>query len=260
MGQNHIQKLKNEIKSAHDQLASHQLYFQLRTGEELRCFMEHHIFAVWDFMSLLKALQRGLTCVEVPWVPNGSPVTRRLINEIVIGEESDEDSDGNVVSHFEMYRDAMVQCGANLGPADEFMRQLNLGADVRTALRKANAPLAARQFVETTFSFIETGSLHRIAAAFTFGREELIPDMFIAIVGDLERRFPGRYTTFKYYLDRHIELDGDEHGDLACRMIEELCGDDEKKWQEVAETAIQALEARMRLWDGVLLQTSRKAS
>ena len=91
-------------------IAHHKLYSAI---EDMRVFMQYHVYAVWDFMSLLKSLQRNLTCVNVPWFPIGDADTRYLINEIVTGEESDVDQNGIRKSHFEMYLEAMDQCGAD---------------------------------------------------------------------------------------------------------------------------------------------------
>src|SRR2546425_11084063 len=89
--------------------------------DSLRLFMEHHAFAVWDFMSLLKALQRRLCCVEVPWLPAVDPLGSRLVNEIVLAEESDDDGRGGFASHFDLYHRAMTRCGANSAPIDGFL-------------------------------------------------------------------------------------------------------------------------------------------
>ena len=85
-----IDKLKGDIRSTRDRVIGHPLYSALHDNRAINIFMEHHVFAVWDFMSLLKSLQRNLTCVEVPWVPTGPTGSRRLINDIVLVEESDE--------------------------------------------------------------------------------------------------------------------------------------------------------------------------
>lgn len=243
--------LQQQIAPARQRLLQNGVYHRLRTLPDLRQFMEHHVFAVWDFMSLLKALQRDLTCVAVPWVPSANPATRRLINEIVFEEESDVDQHGRPTSHFELYVRAMEECGANTGPIRQFVAAVRAGQPVAAALEAAGAPASVRQFVGNTFTIIESGETHAVAAAFTFGREDLIPDMFRQVVGSLRARFPGQLDTFTYYLDRHIELDEEVHTPLALHMVRELCADDAGRWHTCQEVAIRCLEARVRLWDGI---------
>ena len=247
-----IQYLQLAVEPTRQQLLNNGLYQRLETLADLRRFMEHHVFAVWDFMSLLKALQRGLTCVAVPWVPTPNPATRRLINEIVLGEESDVDPQGRPTSHFELYVRAMEECGANTAPIRRLVAAIAAGRTVGQALTEAQAPASAREFVETTFDIIHSGQLHAVASAFTFGREDLIPALFRQLVGELRDRFPGQLDTFVYYLDRHIELDEEVHAPLAEQMVRELCGDDPIRWQECQQVAVRCLRARMVLWDGIV--------
>jgi hypothetical protein len=254
-----IETLKTSIHPVRERLIGHPIYRSIHDPGALRIFMEHHIYAVWDFMSLLKALQQSLTCVGVPWVPIGSANTRYLINEIVIGEESDVDERGLRTSHFELYLRAMEQAGADTGPVVGMVEALKAGMTLGKAIsaallgeseggRMSFGPV--RDFLDFTFGTIGTGEVHRIAAVFTFGREDLIPDMFIRIVEDLSGKGP--FGIFTYYLERHIEVDGDHHSHLAMAMLEELCGEDDRKWEEAAQSAGAALEARIRLWDGVV--------
>lgn len=247
-----IHCLQQAVEPTRQQLLSNGLYQRLETLVDLRRFMEHHVFAVWDFMSLLKALQRDLTCVAVPWVPSPNPATRRLINEIVLGEESDIDPAGRPTSHFELYIQAMEECGANTTPIRRLVAAIAAGRTVGQALTEAQAPASVREFVETTFDIINSGQPHAVAAAFTFGREDLIPAMFRQLVGELRDRFPGQLDTFVYYLDRHIELDEDVHAPLAQQMVRELCGDDPRLWQECQQVAVRCLESRIVLWDGIV--------
>lgn len=243
-------ELSERLRPLYTRLAEHRLYREFETIDDLQIFMESHVFAVWDFMSLLKTLQHGLTCVEVPWVPSRFPESRRLVNEIVMGEESDV-YQGSPMSHFELYRRAMQECGADLFAIDNLLRELAGGADWSRALAQSGASRAAQNFVRTTFACIEEGKLHATAAAFTFGREDLIPDMFRGFIRDQDEKLSGRLSTFRWYLDRHIEIDGEDHGPMALRMIAELCGTDVVKWQEAGEAAERALLARLELWDGI---------
>lgn len=245
-----VEALQARLQPMYSKLAGHALYGSLQSIEDLYLFMESHVFAVWDFMSLLKSLQRGLTCVDVPWVPSPMPESRRLINEIVLGEESDV-YDGRHQSHFELYCTAMRACGASTVAIEALLAALRGGATVDDAMSVAGVPAAARAFVRATFALITQGKLHVTAAAFTFGREDLIPEMFKGFVRDLNHELAGRLAMFVWYLERHIEVDGGEHGPMALRMIAELCGDDEAKWQEAEAAAVFALQSRLRLWDGV---------
>ncbi|MDB6123253.1 MAG: hypothetical protein JWQ71_2246 [Pedosphaera sp.] len=245
------QTIASAIEPLRQKLLNHGLYGRLQSPTDLVRFMEHHVYAVWDFMSLLKELQRRLTCVEVPWVPRGNAAVRGLINEIVLGEESDRASDGSVCSHFELYLAAMREAGADIKPAERFIDQLRKGVPVPTALTTVSAPDCARRFVAATFEILTTGKDHEVAAAFTYGREDLIPSMFGQLVTNLAQQFPGRVGLLRYYLDRHIQLDGDHHAKLGEQMVADLCGQDEQRWQEARKAAIFALEQRLLLWDGI---------
>jgi len=238
-----IQHINTQISEYKQAVINHPLYNQLNTIEDVQKLMEIHVYAVWDFMSLLKGLQIELTCTTLPWKPIGNTKIRRLINSIVLEEESDVDSAGNPSSHYEMYLDSMKECGANTNKIDKFVNSVS---DVN--LPKVNT--AIDSFLATTFDILNSGEAHKIAAAFTFGREDLIPDMFTAIVNDLSKEH--KLDKFVYYLKRHIELDGGEHGPLALELISNLCGEDKQKWREVEETAIACLVARKELWDLVL--------
>ncbi len=237
-------------------LANHPLYCSVRSLPALRLFMESHVYAVWDFMSLLKALQRKLTCVEVPWKPTADAAGRRLINEIVLGEESDLYR-GAAISHFELYLQAMQSCGAATMGMERLLAALGKGSSFENAL--SSLPAESAGFVRSTFAILATGETHRIAAAFAFGREDLIPDMFTAFVRELDEQTAGPVAPFRYYLERHIEVDGDEHGPMAMEMMRQLCPT-ERHWAEAGDTAYAALKARLALWDGIHARIAGAAS
>jgi len=245
-----IERLKEAVEPARQRVISHQLYGQLNALDPVLTFMEHHVFAVWDFMSLLKSLQRNLTCVEVPWVPTGPTGSRRLINDIVLVEESDE-LGGGFISHFELYLDGMTQAGADRKSIDAFIDLVRAGKPVLTALKEAETPAPSADFTTMTWNFIEDAPLHCQAAAFAFGREDLIPDMFDQVAA-VNRSLSNKLSTFVDYLKRHIQVDAEEHTPMAMQMLADLCGDDETKWRQCEETINTALAARCQLWDGIL--------
>lgn len=240
------------IQPQKTQLLQHPLYAKIRTVGDLHCFLEAHVFAVWDFMSLLKALQQKLTCTTTPWFASQNPETRYLINEIVLAEESDLALDGSRKSHFEMYVDAMQACGADTTVIGHFLGSVLASQDIFFAIRQSQLHPGIQEFLQFTFDVIDQGKPHQIAAAFTFGREDLIPSMFTEILKNFESNFPEiDLRPLVYYFERHIELDADEHGPMAMRMIDELCGNDLKKWAEAESTSIAALEKRIGLWDAI---------
>jgi hypothetical protein len=229
-------------------LLAHPVYEQLCELGGLRAFMGSHVFAVWDFMSLLKTLQRRLTCLEVPWLPPEDVECARMINEIVLGEETDEVRPGVYQSHFELYLEAMREVGADVGPVQRFVGALRRGRPWSEALE--HAPEAAQGFVRNTLE-LTRGETHQVAAAFLFGREHLLPAVFDRVLRAVEP-LGASCASLRLYLERHIQLDGEEHGARAEVLLCRLCGSAEQRWQEAQAAALSSLSARQALWGGVL--------
>jgi len=240
------------IRPQRDILLQHPLYSRVKSIDDLRHFLQGHVYAVWDFMSLLKALQAKLTCTHVPWLPVGNPEIRYLINEIVLAEETDINIDGERQSHYEMYIDAMRACGADVTDVAGFIDDVVTTQNIFVSIKKSPLHKGIKAFLDFTFRVIEEGKPHEIAAAFTFGREDLIPGMFTEILRNFEANFPeADLSKLIYYFERHIALDADEHGPMAMQMVVELCGGDDQKWKEVEDISRRALEKRIGLWDAI---------
>lgn len=262
-GQRRIAKIRVSIRSLQTEVEHHKLYSQLSSLAALRTFMEHHVFAVWDFMSLLKALQQHLTCTTTPWRPVGDGDVRRFVNDIVHCEESDKLPNGRSLSHFELYLEAMHAVGADTAPIERFIELIDGGTNVSDALTAAKAPVAAAAFVNHTFGEIDSGNISRIAAAFTFGREQALPSIFHQIVRRLERTGRNDLSTLVTYLDRHIEVDGGDHGWLAEKLLCACNGVSDASWAEAQDAAGSALSARLALWtavSGQIPEVEEKAS
>lgn len=245
-----LSKIECELSVLRDQLCHHRLYNHLKSMNDIKIFMQHHVFAVWDFMSLLKAIQQKLTNTSTPWIPRKNTSLVRFINEIVFAEESDLNEFGEPKSHFEMYIEAMDQIGADTSKINLLITSIEKGNTIQDALTHLNLDQRITDFVTFSFDIVATEKSHLIASAFTFGREDVIPDMFIEI---LKQSDPNQKTTNKlsYYLQRHIELDGDEHGPLSLQMITLLCGDDDEKWEGTLAVAKESLSKRVKLWDAI---------
>lgn len=236
-----------------DVLADHSLYAAIRGEADLRVFMEHHVFAVWDFMSLIKSLQEHLAPVRVPWTPPVNPRHARFINQLVMEEESDDAlscvSGVTHCSHFESYCQAMEEVGADVEPIRDFIEQVKRrGAG--PAIETADIPEPARQFMTFTFDVIGRHQPHLSAAALAYGRESLVPALFQSLLARL-RIGTCHAPILHGYIERHIQLDGQEHGPLAVQMVQELCEGSEARYIEAQQVAEQALAARLGFWNGI---------
>lgn len=250
------------VKRLRKELATHPVYAAVKDMNDLTIFMQHHIYSVWDFMSLVKYLQNEIAPATSPWIPCGDAQVQRFINDIVLEEESDEgipleDGTPTYSSHFNLYAQAMeeVQQGSSQ-LIIEFVSKVASGS-LSDALASIKIPSASKEFMETTFSFLQTDKPHVIAAAFALGREHIIPEMFRALLDKMDISRDDA-KVFHYYLDRHIELDGDHHGPMSMRMLELLCENSSRKIEEAEEAALAAIQARIQFWDGVLLAIESK--
>jgi hypothetical protein len=256
--QRYFEDLRKTVAPLRETLLKHPIYTDVDSLDRLREFMQIHVFAVWDFMSLVKRLQSEVTCDQLPWLPPARRQVARFANEVVLGEESDLGPDGKPSSHFELYLRAMDEVGAETAEVRTFITRIDQGESWETALKELKVPGGITDFVSETLRCAIHGSVVGVAAYFFFGREDVIPEMFkklLALWGEGAVEVPH----FAFYLERHIELDGESHGPWAQEMLMALAGQDEKRWMEATHAARRAITSRIRLWDSVVAHLRNSA-
>ncbi len=254
-----VDSILNATAELRSQLLAHPVYEAIHNRDQLKVFMRYHAFAVYDFMWLLKRLQQDICGVRVPWLPSAEPEISRFINEIVLAEESDEDAQGSFCSHFELYLEAMQDVDASTVSIRQFVENLRSGMSVEQGLSQANAPEAAVRFVALTHRLTSAGSSAEVAAAFCFGREDIIPEMFQRLLQGFDRNHVS-VPRLRYYIQRHIELDGDHHGPLSRQLVNSLCGSSPAAIEAAVQAARLAIRHRISLWDGVLFELGKTSS
>lgn len=243
----------DEVKIANlqDKLVNHPIFQSITSVENLKVFMEDHVYAVWDFMSLTKRLQRELTVVTLPWIPLHNSYCTRFINEIVIGEESDLDANGTPISHLQLYLNAMNEVGADTTSFNLFLNQIKNHMPMSQAFVMSKVPQHVKSFVQYTLDISLNGSLSEVIGSFFFGRENIIPLMFEQLLKKWQIE-PATVPSFYYYLKRHIELDTGEHGPAAKKVINSLLSDKIINLDLLYKSAYQSIQKRIFLWDGIL--------
>ena len=248
-----LEDLKQAIAPRQEALQKHAIYELVDNPEALNIFMEHHVWAVWDFMSLAKSLQLKYTTCLIPWTPPPKPNLARFINEIIRDEESDIDHNGKPASHFESYLLSMESVGASTDEIRKFVQELEAGTHWKIALGKSAATQSSTRFVSHTLKTVEKGNAIEVASFFAFGRELVLPkifSLFLSSLNEADKNNP-RWIPLKYYLERHIELDGNEHGEAAESLVIGTAEESLDGWRIAKDAAIEALDERIRLWDSI---------
>ncbi len=228
----------------------HPVFAAINSIPRLCRFAQIHVYAVWDFMCLLKALQRQLSSPALLWTPPSNHLGCHLVNTLLAEEESDVFQEKQYLSHFELYLRAMQECGADIGSISTFITHIRQQQSLHTAFSYSGVPLPAQHFVTDTFAIIAKNS-HHMAASLAFAREHITSGMFSNLLHHLNPADRPSLNSFIQYFQRHIELDGGKHSHQSQLLVADLCGDDENKWREVTETAVFSLQSRLRLLNEV---------
>ena len=253
--EDYIKQIDSALSTLRNKLKTHPMYSEMKLEENVITFMNTHVFCVWDFMNLVKRLQIYFTSVQVPWRPTldvQKRFLRRLTNEIVLEEETDE-LDGKFISHFSYYIDSIrqVQGGVISDKLTRFIEDIsNEEISYNDIVNREYLPNGVRKFLQSTANTAVHENIIIVAAAFTFGREVMLPEIFTSILKESGIANQPRLSMFVNYLDRHIELDGDYHGYLSKKMVLKLVSN-QAEWDLVIETAKMALESRLALWDDI---------
>ncbi len=244
-----IETVNQQLAPLIRKIKQHDLYAHICSLNDLRIFMEHHVFCVWDFMCLLKELHSRIVTTRAPWLPPNDSYSAHLISRILLEEETDRTEDGkNYCSHFELYLKAMHAIGANTWPIQHFLQRLSQQEMLIQAAENCQLPASIQQFICTTFGFFSHDT-HIMAAAFVYGREAITSSLFTPLVQQLELNIPceqkSKLKPLLYYLNRHIQLDDAEHLPRALQMLMNLANGDAKKWSKIITHAKVSLHARL---------------
>lgn len=259
------EELIEKLEPLNEKLRDHALYSAITKLDHVKEFMQGHMVCVWDFMTLVTKLQEHFTCCTVPWKLKSSALTRRFINEVVLGEESDTDQNDQAISHYELYYKAMKDLGASTDTIDKVTDVVEKYYDNKqkliAELKKIDVPVYLRDQVVFTLDTAINGKIHETAALFTYGRENLIPDMFLGILHhmrDSEMATKDEtLDTLIFYLDRHVEVDGEDHGPISRALVSDIAVDNDEKWEEIYQASKKALELRIAVWDGLLAAVNK---
>ncbi|MBO9495344.1 DUF3050 domain-containing protein [Thalassotalea sp. G20_0] len=248
-----------DLRPLQEQLFHHSIYQKITSVETLSAFMEAHVFAVWDFMSLAKRLQLEFTSMPLPWVPVTDAPSARFINEIILYEETDKDLHGTPMSHLEMYLAAMGEVSADTSKIQQVIYSIRTGVPWQQALVVAEVPEYIQAFVSDTMKVAQYGSLPEVASYFLFGREDAIPQMFSSLLNHWEIP-PESVPAMTYYLKRHIDLDGNEHGPAAENLLKQCINGDKTAEISAVAKAKESISARIKFWDGLEKQLDEVTS
>jgi radical SAM protein with 4Fe4S-binding SPASM domain len=238
-----VMKGHQGLQQAREAVVSHGVYAAASSPAVLRAFMESHVFAVWDFLALLRRLRGEIS----------QPASSGYLEEVLRAEESDLWEDGRSASHLDRYLEAMEEVGADTALFRAFQSRLAAGDAPDVALEAVGAPWPVRHFVSDTLSWASNGDLAEVAAVYLYSREDVLPEIYQRLLTVCEGQ--GEASRLVEYLERHLARYGEDTASQAKHIMDQITGQDPKVWDRAALAAERALLARKALWDGILAQS-----
>ena len=205
----HLSELQKQIKPLRDQLMDHPLYISIREKEDLRIFMEGHVYAVWDFASLINGL-----CTRLTHLGDHSELDNESLLALLSAiTNQGPETEGKPFGLFSDYRNAMQLAGASTFEIDDLVNRVRQGTPPERAILDSKLPGYVVQFLDHTFSILRENNLVVMAATFAFGRGGLIPELFSRMVDKRVQEGDESLTGLQAYLNGYIEV-GSETGTL----------------------------------------------
>lgn len=227
-------------------LENHRLYALLSNTEAMRFFLERHVICAWSYSVLLQNLQREMLSHPLRPRAEFDKEALRLVSELVLQQEVQELPDGRLVSHTELYLEAMQEAKCDLTGVINFLDMLENGVPVLVALEEAGLSPEAVKYGRKTASLLNA-PLHVKAAALFYEGEPFLPDRFLY---QLERMGNhGAAGKLLEYFEGHIEGLAAPEFSPTGRIVELCCHEDELLLREAEGAAEGVLAARIELWN-----------
>lgn len=227
-------------------LESHKLYDRIFDDYSLRLFVEHHVVCVWSYNYLLRNIYQELVSMIQPLNSQAQKEALRIISEAILEEEVEEQTDGSLLSHLEIYLEAMQELGADVGPILSFFDMQESGASWQESLAASHFPASVAQYARSMGELFER-PLHERAAVLFYEGEPFIPDTFLNRLGQLGARHD--VNRLLDYFERHIEGLKRPGFSTSGRLVEIFCGDNPQLNDEAEKAAEQAMQIRIDLWN-----------
>lgn len=246
----------SHLNSLTDLLIDHPLMTSIETKDDLGIFAQQFVFAEWSTMTLLKALQKEFTNSELMWFPTDDPMSRKLINELVLQYESSPEVGG--LSQLEWYIQSMQDCSFDTAYIEcmlDNIKQYNNYASIIDSL-----DFSTQRYVHNVVQIALSEKVLDIASAFFMGRWIITPKIAKKLLFGLSNPVLEREKSFKYYWEVQARPVDEEQKVIAINLLTRLCNNNSGNAARCVHVAAKMLELMHMLWDGMYYQIIEKSS